>query len=295
MGNVHQYNITNPHNSIAEMFSLSPNLGIIAFLGRTSWTSPAYLDNFLANLHQRFTATNYGQTMGKNALSIYQDVYEPDPNSVNFDESRKTCYEMTFIGDPALKLAGAYTQPELLIENNETYTDVQLFNHATDTLLNSNNIGTNIDSIDVKVHISNMGAALSGSVVVRLQRGIDGGATQTIAEQTISLPTVSTNVVFTIAVDALNYLGNNQFVVTVDANNQQTEDCEDNNQVSVSITISEDLCAGLAPPTIDATVPTTICLDALPLALSATPANGVFSGDGVLGNTFALLLRVLTP
>jgi gliding motility-associated-like protein len=286
-GNVHQYAIPDPNNSFAERYLLADSLGVIGLLGRTSWTSPGYLDHFLSDLHQRFTTTNYGQTMGKNVLSVYQDIYEGDPNNeAAFDESRKTCYEMTFVGDPALVLAGAYSQPELLIENNDTYTDVQLFDHQTNQLLGTS-INNTLDSIDLKVHLSNIGAAITGNMVVRVQRGVNGGALQTIAQQAIAIPVASTNLVFTVAVDALNNSGTNQFVVTIDANNQQTEDCEDNNQVSLLINVDAALCTGLAMPIINETLPSSICLNALPITLSATPTGGTFSGTGITDNTFA--------
>lgn len=285
VGNVHQYSFTDANNSLAERYTLADNLGAIAYVATVNFGIPSYLKEFSSRYYQHFANSDYGQPMGSSMLAVLNEIYNNDPSSPDFEGTKVTSEEFTFVGDPAIVLAGSYDKPEFIIQNNGTYNDVQIRDSETNLLLTTT-IPNSVDSIDITVHLTNIGRILNGNVQICIQRQVGAGATQTVVQQLVPNPITENTYTFTIPVDAVANSGNNTFTVSIDCNNQYTEDCEDNNQLALSINVESSSCAGLAAPVISPTIANSYCANAATVTLSATPIGGTFSGIGVSGDTF---------
>ena len=285
VGNVHQYSFTDANNSLAERYTLADNLGAIAYAATVFFGIPSYLDDFSERYYEHFANSDYGQPMGASMLETLNEIYNNDPTSPDFEGTKVTSEEFTFVGDPAIVLAGSYDKPEFIIQNNGSYTDVQIRDSETNALL-ATTIPNSVDSIDVTVHLTNIGQILNGNVQICIQRQVGAGTPQTVVQQLVPNPITENTYTFTIPVNANTNSGNNIFTVVIDCNNQYTEDCEDNNQVVLSANVESSSCAGLAPPVISNSIANSYCANAAPVTLLATPAGGTFSGTGVSGNTF---------
>ncbi|MBK7181852.1 MAG: hypothetical protein IPH89_02390 [Bacteroidetes bacterium] len=87
--------------SSSEEYVLIPNKGVIGFLGSIKLGVPYALNTFSGEFYRQFSTLNYGNGIAssiKNAISTIQANAIADPLV------RSTCYEMTYHGDPAVKL-----------------------------------------------------------------------------------------------------------------------------------------------------------------------------------------------
>lgn len=284
VGNVHQYSFSDPNNSLAEKYVLADGLGSIGYLATVFFGIPSYLNEFSGTLYNHLSVTDYGQPIGSSFVEVLNDLYNNNINDPNYLGTKVTAEEFTFVGDPAVVLAGSFANPEFIVENNSTTTDVQVFNHDTGAPIVGNNLPAGVNSIDIVVHVSNIGQILDGNLSIRIDRQLNGGTAQIAAQQLVANPTSEGTYTFTIAINPASFTGLNTFTVVIDALNQYIEDCEDNNQVSLNLNVQDPNCAGLPQPQFS--VPSTFCVGDPSVTLTSNIAGTVFSGDGVSGNAF---------
>jgi hypothetical protein len=215
-GDIHTADLT----SASEKFVLATDHGTIGFLASVSagvsYALQIYTNEFYKNLSYRKYTGTYGEC-------IQEAVRQTEliPSSMNDSIVKITCIEMSLEGDPALKPTVSRL-PDYVLTNSDVSID-------PDSL---------IDSIHVKVHFSNYGAAIDDTIKVYVERTLPSG-TVVPFYRTILAPHYTTDLAFNIPKDILNSVGLNKFYVKVDFFNDVQELDETNNatigQISVFV------------------------------------------------------------
>ena len=224
-------------------------------------------------------------------LETLNNIYVGDPNDTDYKGIKITSEEFTFQGDPAIILAGSYQNPEYLVEYNAQTQNIALFNPTTATQIpaigvSPISIPSDLNELDVLVTVNNIGKGVTTPYQVSVGYIDAAGNFQNLTSETVASAVNASVYNLNVSLDGLGSLPQPvELVVSVDSNNAITEDCEDNNEASVFINLQQDICSGLPEPDITLSN-VSYCSDDATVLLTATPANGTFSGDGVLGNVF---------
>lgn len=213
----------------SEQFVLEPNKAAIAFLSTTSLSVSNGLHAYNTNFYNSFSRLLYNTPIGSSLVKAYNTILNK-PNSTNFETM--VAYEMTYHGDPALKL-NQYPKPDYAVQ-----TSSLSFSPATVT--------PGIDSFQVKVSVHNLGKAVKDSFDINLTRTVFDASNNPVVytySKKISAPYYSDSVVFKVPtkIDNVGY-GQNLFQVQVDASSALEEMDECNNSLlnPVSINIQGD-------------------------------------------------------
>lgn len=286
VGNIHDSNPPSSaqQRSMAEEYVLADDHGAIAFLATVSFGFPGLLHIFMDELYLQFNTTNYSQPLGFCIREAMEKLHVPFPNNANERGLKATLEEFTLAGDPAIVLGG-YQRPEFIIENNEQFTDVQVFNDANGQELTGAPIVIDplmVSDIRFDVTVTNLGSAVSNDYTIEIINiGTDGS--ETVLEQgTFSAPTYSAT--HSLILSDLP-TGNYNLAIRVNGNQAIPEDCFDNNEVNIGLQVEDDNCADVQDPEITG-IANTYCVNDDPIDLVAMPTSGTFSGPGVNNTTF---------
>ncbi len=207
-----------PSISSSEVFVLIENKGSIGYLGSITKSLAEPLNSYSSELIGRISRRNYNQRIGY----IIQQTIKTVQYSGMSNSLREVLLEMTLHGDPVLRLGG-FPQPDFIIS-------------ASDIYFNPTNVTNELDSFEVKIITSNIGMAVSDSVVIELSRTFPDQSTQ-IFQKFIPSPCFADTIVFTLAVDPINGVGLNTFTATIDAFDAVVESIETNNSATTTLFI----------------------------------------------------------
>ncbi|MBK8584191.1 MAG: T9SS type A sorting domain-containing protein [Bacteroidetes bacterium] len=145
-GDFHTY-----RKSVSEQFVLEPQKAAIGFLASVGQGIPNYLYDYSRSLFENASYYHYGASIGQ---LMREAVLNLEPFA---DEGHKiVCNEMSFQGDPSLKL-NSFSLPDYAItEPKITYLPLQ--------------ITTDIDSFNISVTTRNYGKAIQDSITVKVIR-----------------------------------------------------------------------------------------------------------------------------
>ncbi len=289
VGDIHTYSAGSMSEEFVLAYDNGPS-GAIGFLATVQFGFPKYLDYFCDELYINIASENYGQPIGYAILQALNDIYLTDPSNSDYLGIKITSEEFTYEGDPGVILAGVYENPEYIIENNGIYQDVRVINPETGVQLTGSPISVpDLTEIDIQVHASNIGAAVVSPFEITVSYVSTSGDLVDITDETFAAPLSEGDYTITVPLASLSGQAQPvQIVVSIDSDDDAVEDCEDNNQVTLSLQIQEAECSSLAPPTFDLGLPLNYCVGNDPVNLSASPnpGNGLFTGNGVNGTTF---------
>jgi len=207
-----------PTVSSSEAFVLIENKGTIGYIGSITKSLAPSLNSYSSELVGRIARRNYNERIGYIIQQTIKTVqYTGMDNSL-----REVLLEMTLHGDPVLRLGG-FPQPDFVILAGSIYFDPI-------------NVTNELDSFDVKVITSNIGMAVSDSVVLELSRTFPNQSTE-IYQKYIPSPCFADTIVFTLPVEPLNGVGLNTFTATIDAFDAVSETVETNNISSATLFI----------------------------------------------------------
>jgi hypothetical protein len=194
--------------SSSETFVLTPNKGMIGYLGSVGLGVPYALNTFSTHFYKELALESYGKSVGHCVKQTITDM-ETDP----FMDSlkRATCYEMTLHSDPYLRL-NTHPQPDYKITSSDVYYDLL----------------TDLDSFTVYVVRTNMGRAGNDTIQDELIRELPNGDTISYLHQSFA-PRFRDTIAFRIPVDFVNGIGMNKLYVTLDRFDRVEEMREDNN------------------------------------------------------------------
>ncbi|HRG51514.1 MAG TPA: C25 family cysteine peptidase [Bacteroidia bacterium] len=202
--------------SSSEVFVLTPERGTIGYLGGVSLGVPYALNTFSSNFYQEISIHNYGKSIGssiKNTIKDFQQEGLTDPLL------RQMSYDMTFHGDPSVKLP-AEANPDYKVTNNSIYFDQK----------------SSVDSITVYVEITNIGRAIKDSIFTELTRTFPGGETQVYSLRHRA-PKFKDTISFKLWNDYAKGVGVNKFNAITDSYNTVKEDNEINNSTNPGATV----------------------------------------------------------
>lgn len=224
-GDIHQPGTA----SVSENFTMIPDKGVIGFLSTVKQGFVYQLNQYTDRLTREISQYSYGESIGEQmqrAVS-YLNSTVTSTTPVNDVADEEVYTGMTLHGDPALKL-NAHAYPELVIENS-------------DVVVEPANITLADDSMDVVVHITNLGRGTNMPFVVKLTRSFPNGNGDSTYLQTVNGMNYKHDAVFTIPVYHSIAFGANQFQVTVDLENPvviEQYDEVNNNQVNFTYNIA---------------------------------------------------------
>lgn len=246
-------------NSSSEEFVLIENKGTIGYLASVSSGVSDRLNTYSEELYQNIARKEYGSSIGKCIQKTIGTVQSPDI------VMKETCYEMILHGDPAIVL-NSFEKPDYMITAPNVY-----FEPA--------NVTVETDTFAVNVIATNLGRAVSDSIIVRVVRHLPEGAVSQTFLKKIKAPAYKDTVTFEMPVDVVNGVGLNTFEVTLDCFDEVEELSENNNSTETSLLVKTTSIVPVWPAAY-AVVPQ------LPLTLKAstgyaftTPQTWVFQMD----------------
>tara|TARA_B100000809_G_C15140222_1_gene532860 strand:+ start:4883 stop:9964 length:5082 start_codon:yes stop_codon:yes gene_type:complete len=209
-------------NSTSEEYVLIDDKGAIAFLAGVDLGVPGPLSNYAREFYKNLAYKNYKGSLGlsiKNAILATQSPF----SSISL-LSNSSALSMTLHGDPALSLNG-FELPDYMIQNSSV-------------TFNPSIITSDIDSFEVSILVTNLGAGISDSISIIISRDYPGAifGDTTYVKSFPGAPFQNT-VVFKLSVDQVRGLGLNTFTIEVDAINQYVEINESNNTVTIDLNI----------------------------------------------------------
>jgi hypothetical protein len=209
-------------NSTSEEYVIIDDKGAIAFFSSVDLGVSSVLNSYAGEFYRNLAYKNYKGSLGrsiKNTIINTQSPFSPISLLQN-----STALAMTLHGDPAVSLNG-FELPDYMIQNSSV-------------TFNPTIITSDIDSFEVSVLVTNLGAGISDSVTLRLTRDYPGAifSDTTYIKSLPGAPFQST-IVFKLPVDQVRGLGLNIFNIEVDAINQFIELSESNNAVTIDLNI----------------------------------------------------------
>ncbi len=233
VGNIHAP-LSDPTEAMPIRYLFAEERGAIGFFGTPSF---ALLfdkgDTYFDEIYQSFCQTHYDRPIGYNIQQSIAAIAAAHPTDTTLAISLQ---EFTLAGDPAIVL-GFWDVPELIIEQNVVRNDVTF---------DPPYITTNLDSFALHLVVSNLGKATNELFNIRIDRNLPDGSLQTVTKR-VTLPLRTDT--FTVYIPNGNpaFAGENQFVITLDADNELEEDCTDNNVLTLHQNIFADVLIPVSP------------------------------------------------
>jgi Peptidase family C25/Interleukin-like EMT inducer len=196
--------------STSENFVLTAQKGVIGYLGSVALGVSVDLNRYSGELYKQMAKMNYGHSIGSQIKQAITNV-EMMPGVMPLDTM--TCMEMTYHGDPALKINPG-SKPDYKIT-------------GSDISFNKDSIP---DTIVVSVVRTNIGKATNDSSITELIRTLPDGSS--VTKVLINKEPYYRDIVkFKLAIDnnGVSGVGLNKFYITLDRNNTVDEVHENNN------------------------------------------------------------------
>jgi len=205
---------------ISEKWVITPNKGSIGFLASTDLDNAGYLFLYSSEFYRQITYKNFAQPIGYCIKEAITELLNTNGNNNNM---KNTCYDMTFHGDPAIKLP-VNILPDLTISNQNIS-----FYPAI--------VSSELDTFEVHAVVTNIGRAVTQPFLVDLVRNFADGSSETVSK-VLTQCLYKDTVIFRLPVDLIRGPGLNHFCIKVDAGNWIAEYSETNNEACVDFTIN---------------------------------------------------------
>lgn len=234
VGDIHYYAFDDKGNylpSLPEEFILCDSLGAIGFLASATIGLPTRLDYYIDHVYYGFCDSLYNQPVGLAAQMAVKNTWTKYANNEN--SFKITAQQYTLTGDPALVI-NSFELPDLAIETPDVFFNPPLINpQAT--------------SFEVNIVLHNLGKAVTDSISFTLNHTLPQGQINTYTYK-LPTPPYADTVKITIPIpNPEDIAGENIFTATIDANNQLTEPCENNNSITKRLFIYNDVLIPIAP------------------------------------------------
>ncbi len=203
VGNIHDTEISDSEN-----YLLTPDKGMIGYLGTAGLGIPYTLNIYSQEFYNQLARKNYNKSIGstiQKTVSTIQSGAAADPLVAS------VCYEMNLHGDPSLKL-NMYNQPDYVITNDKVFFDLT----------------SDVDSVTVYIVRTNIGKQLKDSIVTEMIRTFPNGQTELYHASSLA-PAFKDTIFFKVYIDQSRGIGMNQLKITLDAYNEVVELNENNN------------------------------------------------------------------
>jgi len=208
----------------SEEFVLTPNAGVIAYLGTLNYGFSGSLFDYSNQFYKQFSLHNYGGTIGQHIKNTIDSVM--NPNQPLSTES--VFQQMTLHGDPMLRI-NWHTKPEIeLTEDRVTF--------------GPQNISLNTDSLIINLKIRNLGQSILDTFALEIVRDFPGSPQDSSYVFDIPGLDYEKDISVKIPFYPLIGVGLNQFTISADIPNFNNEvyDEINNNRVVKSFNITVD-------------------------------------------------------
>jgi hypothetical protein len=215
-GNYHQSGI----RSTSEEYVIQKDAGVIGFIANGNLGVGFYLNNYSSAFYKNIAIDNYGESL---AECMRQAVIDVQSNNTA-ELLKNVCIEMSLQGDPAIAL------------NAPSQSDFKVAASHVEILPKV--VTSDLSSFQIQVRIDNIGRTSIDSVVISLNRKFPNASkNDTTITRLIAPITFESYVSFSIPIDLLMDVGNNQFSFSVDPLSQISEFDESNNIVNFDVLI----------------------------------------------------------
>jgi hypothetical protein len=217
-------NIFHNANSNSQSFVLTPNAGVIAYLGTIDYGFTSALNSYGQNFYRQFSKYNYGGTIGSHVKNVLDSVLTDNTSLI----TETTFCQMTLHGDPMLKV-NYHNKPEIELTDSRVNFGPSNISYAT-------------DSLEVNITLRNLGKSIVDTFNVYVTRDFPGSST----DSTYILTTVGLDYEKQLQMKVPFYpsigIGLNKFRVEVDVPSFIDEQYDEltNNQLVKSFFINID-------------------------------------------------------
>lgn len=202
--------------SSSDAFVLIENKGVIGYLASITLATKYSLNTYSSEFYKNISYANYGKTIGK---SIKETVAAIQNNS----SMKEICLEMTLHGDPAVIL-NSQAKPDYLINSSKLFYTPYV-------------VSTEVDSFDLNIISTNIGRAISDTIVVEIERTFPDGITKNTYLLSVPATHFKDTFIVRLPVNSLKGIGNNTIKVILDSYNDVDELNETNNSVTANLYI----------------------------------------------------------
>lgn len=214
-GDVHQPDT----NSYAEQLLRPESEGAIAFISTVKLGFVTYIGNYTNFLYKDFSRIDYGKTIGQQMKSTVDTLYQIIGES-SWDVIQENNFNgMSLQGDPALKL-NTHLAPEIVLNESRVWSV-------------PSQIDLSIDTFDLYVVVTNIGAAFNDSFNIEVTRTFPNGNDSIYSKTVVGLLNRDT-IVFRLPTHHNIAIGANDFIIKADLPNSAVIEHVDefvNNQV----------------------------------------------------------------
>jgi hypothetical protein len=217
-------NIFHNANSNSQSFVLTPNAGVIAYLGTIDYGFTSALSSYGQNFYKQFSKYNYGGTIAGHIKNVIDSVLNGNTNLI----TETTFCQMTLHGDPMLKV-NYHNKPEIELTDSRISFGPSNISYAT-------------DSLEIYITLRNLGKSIIDTFNINITRdfpGLDNDSTYYISIAGLDYEKSTTmKIPFYPSVG----IGLNKFRVEVDlpSNIDEQYDETTNNQIVKSFFINVD-------------------------------------------------------
>lgn len=209
--------------SLGEKFVLTPNKGVIGFLASVNTGLSNSLGTYTDSLYAHIGKYDYGNELG---VQVNKNINKL-MNSYPFDNLlRLHAEQITLNGDPATSVYH-FEKPDFAVEEK----GVQFLQQ---------NLTTNIDTLDLKIAIHNLGRYSGDSVSLLVKRILQNGVEYVMLNQKIGKLSNSDTLQLRVPTMGDAGLGNNVLEVSLDEESVIDEISESNNSIRRTFVIYND-------------------------------------------------------
>lgn len=195
--------------SSSEAFTLLDGKGTIGYIASVSLGLPPFLDLYCTGLYNAIGDTMYGHSIGE---CMQYSIARSQQLAGTLSAMKSTALEITLQGDPSVVI-NSFARPDYTITTPDIYFDVT----------------TQPDTISVYAVMTNMGKAISDTMIVQVIRYFPNGDT-TVYYSQAPTPKFKDTLNLKLPLEVQRAVGINKFLVTLDFFGQIGELNETNNK-----------------------------------------------------------------
>ena len=217
-------NIFHNASSNSQSFVLTPNAGVIAYIGTINYGFTNSLNSYSSNFYKQFSLYNYGGTIAEHIKNTIDSTLTTSSALV----TEATFCQMTLNGDPMLKV-NYHNKPEIELTDSRVSFGPSLITYAT-------------DSIDVSITLRNLGQSITDTFTLEITRDFPNSLVDSVFAIPIFGMDYEKNIQMKIPFQPAIGIGLNKFTIRVDIPNVISEQYDElyNNQLIKNFFINVD-------------------------------------------------------
>lgn len=224
-------NIFHNANSNSQSFVLTPDAGVIAYIGTINYGFTSSLYQYSSNFYKQFSRYNYGGTIAEHIKNSIDSVLSSSSSLL----TEATFCQMTLNGDPMLRL-NYHNKPEIELTDSRVNFGPSLITYAT-------------DSLDISVTLRNLGKSITDTFAIEVTRDFPNSLTDSSYVLTTVGLDYEKTIQFKFPFQPSIGIGLNKFTIRVDIPNVIDEQYDElgNNQIIKNFLINVDGIEPIAP------------------------------------------------